>query len=172
MRRTNKGQSWGKHLDDKYPSEYYAWTNMKTRCYNKNYHLWKDYGGRGIEVCSQWRNGFEAFLSDLGPKPFPNAILDRIDNNKHYWPGNVRWINAVESSRNRRNVPRFTFCGETKTLPEWEVHSPVQRKVIWRRLKDGWHPSAAIFLPPQSTRRFDRTARVDIVRDIFEYRLK
>lgn len=84
-------------------SEYDAWRSMKKRCTNPNYKQWADYGGRGITVCKEWLDSFDAFLRDVGHKPEPHLTLDRIDNNGNYEAGNVRWADRTTQSRNRRN---------------------------------------------------------------------
>jgi len=84
-------------------SEYDAWRSMKQRCLNPNYKQWKDYGGRGIQICQEWADSFDAFLADVGKKPEPHLTLDRIDNNGNYEAGNVRWADRTTQSRNRRN---------------------------------------------------------------------
>jgi hypothetical protein len=73
---------------------------MKTRCLNPAFHAYHRYGGRGITVCSGWRDSFETFLRDMGPCP-TNLSLDRIDNDGHYEPGNCRWTTAMTQTRNR-----------------------------------------------------------------------
>ena len=84
-------------------SEYNAWRAMKKRCTNPKVKQWKDYGGRGIQVCTAWADSFEAFIADVGSKPEPHLTLDRIDNNGNYETGNVRWADRTTQSRNRRN---------------------------------------------------------------------
>jgi hypothetical protein len=134
-------------------SEYCAWSNMLTRCRNPKYSLFSEYGGRGITVCAAWQNSFEQFLADVGRKPNKASILDRIDPNGNYEPGNVRWASPIVSARNKRSVQIVCIEGVAKTIPEWEPTSPVSRKVIWRRLRDGWSGRDAVFLPPQSTKK-------------------
>ena len=80
-------------------------SGMKNRCYNKNHPSYKDYGGRGITICDEWRNSFEAFynyVSKLDHFNEPGRSLDRIDNNQGYCPGNVRWATAKEQANNKR----------------------------------------------------------------------
>lgn len=81
---------------------YQAWSGMIQRCTNpkhKNYHT---YGGRGIAVCDEWRNSFERFRDDMGPKPSPTHSIDRIDNAKGYSADNCRWATPKEQSQNSR----------------------------------------------------------------------
>jgi hypothetical protein len=79
---------------------YSSWASMINRCSGsmsgKNY---KWYGIKGIKVCESWLK-FECFYRDMGKRPL-KTILDRIDNNKGYEPGNCRWATYTESSRNR-----------------------------------------------------------------------
>ena len=87
--------------------EYQAWQGMKNRCYRKKTWNYSNYGGRGVTVCDAWRESFEAFYKDVGPRPFPEYSLDRIDNNGNYEPGNMRWTTAKVQANNRR--PRRTY---------------------------------------------------------------
>jgi hypothetical protein len=38
--------------------EYRVWTDMKSRCSNSQHHAYRNYGGRGIEVCARWKESF------------------------------------------------------------------------------------------------------------------
>lgn len=89
-----------------YTSEHRSWCHMKERCLNPNCKDWPDYGGRGITICDEWRDSFEAFFAYIGPKPDPSYSIDRIDVNGNYEPGNVRWADKWTQARNRRNSRR------------------------------------------------------------------
>lgn len=85
-----------------------VWQGMNQRCTNPNRKHYKHYGGRGIKVCEEWRNSFEAFrewaLSN-GYRPDAargECTLDRIDVNGNYCPENCRWITNAEQQRNKR----------------------------------------------------------------------
>ena len=85
--------------------EYMAWVNMWQRCTNENHPHYKDYGGRGISVCKEWKD-YSAFLNDMGRKPSPLLELDRIDNNSGYRKTNCRWATKATQLANRRNTRR------------------------------------------------------------------
>lgn len=88
----------------KHTPEYAAWRSMINRCHRPGNRNYPNYGGRGITVCDQWRNDFARFLEDVGKRPSDKHSLDRIDNDKSYEPGNVRWATSKEQIRNRRNT--------------------------------------------------------------------
>lgn len=79
--------------------EYAAWRKMKHRCsaeYEKK-HLYRD---KGIRVCGEWFNSFEAFYRDMGPRPSSQHSLDRIDTNRGYCKENCRWATIFEQNQN------------------------------------------------------------------------
>jgi hypothetical protein len=80
---------------------YEIWRAMRDRCNNPNHPDFKNYGGRGIKVCDRWNN-FATFLADVGERPHSKLVLDRIDNNGNYEPGNVRWTTYSESNKKKR----------------------------------------------------------------------
>jgi hypothetical protein len=74
---------------------------MRARC-APNYEEHHLYFDRGIRVCPEWERSFEAFLAHVGIKPDKALSLDRIDNDRGYEPGNVRWATASQQRCNQR----------------------------------------------------------------------
>ena len=129
-----------------YKNEYYSWASMKSRCLNKNYISYKDYGGRGITVCKKWLK-FEDFYKDMGKRP-EKMSLDRINNEKGYCKENCRWATMKQQSRNKRNNRLITFKGETKCLAEWAIKLKMEESTIRRRLRDWGNNVEKVFDTP------------------------
>lgn len=114
--RQNSGESARKHGEaakGQWTPEYRAWINMNTRCHNPNATRYKDWGGRGIIVCEEWRDDYPAFLAYVGRRPSPEHSIDRFpDPDGNYEPGNVRWATHIEQRLNqrKRNVPSSQEC--------------------------------------------------------------
>ena len=127
--------------------EYESWCHMIGRCYNPKNKDFHHYGGRGISICSKWRDSFPSFLSDIGRRPAPGYSLDRIDVNLGYSPVNCRWVKQKQQCRNKRTNRRITIDGVTKILCEWAEESGVSWQAIRYRLEAGWDPRTAVFTP-------------------------
>ena len=118
-------------------SEYRTWLNIKARCCNKNHLDFPGYGGRGITVCDEWKESFEAFYRDMGPRPSPQHSIDRRENDKGYSKENCRWATQKEQCNNRRTNVVYDFDGEKKTLTEWCQEFNVDYELVRKRIKKG-----------------------------------
>ena len=99
---------------------YRCWQDMKNRCYNPSRKKYEIYGGRGIIVCSEWKNSFENFSDWSLRNGYKEGLsIDRIDVNGNYCPENCRWTTMKEQNNNRRNNHKITINNETKNLCEW-----------------------------------------------------
>jgi hypothetical protein len=118
--------------------EYRCWQHIKTRCLNPKVREFKNYGGRGITVCDRWRESFEAFYADTGPRPSDKHSIDRFPNKDgNYEPGNCRWATQKEQQRNRTNNRIFVVAGFEACLQEHCDRAGVSHAVVLKRLAKG-----------------------------------
>jgi hypothetical protein len=117
--------------------EYDAYQHAKGRCQNPRNPSYPNYGGRGIRFLFK---SFEDWLSELGPRPSADHSIDRIDNDGHYEPGNVRWATNVQQGENRRTNRVLIIDGQSKTFSEWERYFgwPYRGSRVRERIKLGW----------------------------------
>lgn len=121
-----------------YPRLFGIWETMRGRCENPNRAKYKDYGGRGIQVCEEWHDAakFCEWALENGYKE--GLQIDRIDNNGNYEPLNCRWVTPKENSRNRRNTVYLSVKGETKSAAEWaEITCISSYTIYWWVKKKG-----------------------------------
>lgn len=85
---------------------YRLWKHVNERCADPRAVGYENYGGRGIQVYPAWREDYMEFkswiLSELGERPTPKHSLDRIENDGHYEPGNLKWATHREQMLGRR----------------------------------------------------------------------
>jgi len=86
------------------PPEYQIWAQIKQRCFNPNHPKYKDYGGRGITMDPRWKKSFTVFLADVGPREADNLSIERVDNEKGYFPENCKWADSFVQNKNKRNI--------------------------------------------------------------------
>lgn len=117
---------------------YKIWCSIKTRCNNPNFQHYNRYGGRGIKMCPEWENDFPRFATDIGDRPSKKHTIERIDNNKGYYPENCRWATKEEQSNNTKRNRYYTDKnGITKSMSQWAKDSDISFWTIRSRLDNG-----------------------------------
>ena len=101
--------------DDAFKRIRNIYKHMLKRCYNEKCPGYKNWGGRGIKVCEEWRNDFLNFYNwaiennfDVN-KPWYNCTIDRIDNDGNYEPSNCRFATAKQQRNNQRKMTKENY---------------------------------------------------------------
>lgn len=123
---------------------YKAWAAIRQRCLNPKDKRYPHYGGRGITVCDQWLESFEAFYRDTGDPP-PLYSLERRDNNAGYSPGNCLWATVAVQNRNTRRNRKITWRGRTQTLTDWAAEFGLPVNTLRYRLARADWDAEAVF---------------------------
>ncbi len=131
---------------------YKIWKGIKTRCFNTNDKGYKNYGGRGITMCPEWKDDFMAFHDWAFDNGYEEGLsIDRINNNGNYEPSNCRWVDNITQQNNRRVNRYLTFNGETHTYREWSRITGINHCTISVRInKYGWSVEKALTTPPRN----------------------
>ena len=152
-----------KYPNLEYNKQFYRLRNIYRRMINFcNDKSNKRYGGRGINVCNEWKNDFLAFYNWAINNGFDeqlewwNCTIDRINNDGNYEPNNCRWANNKIQSRNRSTNNLITFNGITHCIAEWEE---ITKLPIRNRLKIGWSIEKALTIPKFNNKAHYRTQR-------------
>lgn len=122
-----------------------SYRSMLERCYHSNHHAYKNYGGRGIEVCDRWLKDPKTFQEDMGVRP-AGTSLDRINNNLGYAPGNCRWASATQQIRNTRVNVNLCVGGRIACVTEWAEVIGVNPSNIFQRIKRNGKEATAAWL--------------------------
>lgn len=142
-----KHGEWGSRL-------HVLWKGIKARCYNKNNVNYKNYGGRGIKMCDEWRDNFLAFKEFMLSKGYDETLptgvqtIEREDVNGDYKPGNCKLVTKTEQCYNKRTNHFITYKGETKTITEFANEYKMDVETLFRRIcKFGYTVEEAIEKP-------------------------
>lgn len=120
---------------------YREWIGIRDRCNNPKNTYYKNYGGRGINVCKEWEedHGFENFYDWAMHNGYSDDLtIDRIDNDKGYSPDNCRWVNRFVQMNNQRGNRIIEYNGRTQTLAMWAREYGLKPRIVASRLKYGW----------------------------------
>lgn len=120
---------------------YGVWKSMKGRCYNSNVSQYKDYGGRSVVVCDEWKDNFIEF--------YKWGIKNGWDKNKQldkdikgssliYSPDTCSFVSAKKNSNKRRSSRFIEYKGDIKTVSEWADYFNISLKNLYQRMSRGW----------------------------------
>jgi hypothetical protein len=133
-RQLSQDRKMGQTLQEK--RTYANWCTMMGRCYKPYYKGYEDYGRRGIKVCARWHD-FDNFVADMGLKP-EGLMLERVDNDGDYEPGNCVWATREEQARNRTNTILLTYNGRTMCAKDWARELGLVPTTVYTRIRRGF----------------------------------
>ena len=127
----------------------YVFKGMKQRCYNPNAKSFKNYGGKGITICSEWLNNPLSFYDWAYSNGYAKGMsIERLDNTKGYSPQNCIFIPKNEQNKNRSNSIIITIGEETKCLSAWCREKNIYTETVKARVrKKGMSWEEALNLP-------------------------
>ena len=144
---------------------YGVWIDIKKRCYNENERSYKDYGGRGIEMCDEWKNDYKNFKNwaisagydeNAG---YMECTIDRIDVNGNYCPENCRWVDIKVQANNTRSNCVIEYNTEKHTLSEWANILGIKTTTLWTRIYTyNWSVEKAFTTPVRKMNYKEKTA--------------
>ena len=137
---------------DEYPKIdrlYSIWRKMRNRCLNPLNSEFKNYGGRGIDICSEWDNFYEFQEWALNAGYGPTLTLDRIDVNGDYGPENCRWVSIRRQQRNKRKTIYLTLDDVRKPMADWAEEIGISWRTLHSRYMRGWSDKRILTTPVQ-----------------------
>ena len=127
---------------------------MINRCYRVADISYKNYGGRGITVCKEWKNDFMAFYNWSISNGYKEGLtIDRINTNGNYEPSNCRWVSMKVQQNNRSNNRILEYKGQKKTITEWARICGLSYRNLHYRLKNGYSIEQAIEKPKRCLKK-------------------
>ena len=118
---------------------YQIWNSMKQRCSNPKAISYKYYGARGVTVCQEWLNSFQAFYDWAIANGYAdNLSIDRRNANGNYCPENCRWTTVKEQQNNTSYNRLITYGEETHNITQWAEILNIPRNVLYNRVRRGW----------------------------------
>jgi hypothetical protein len=163
-RREWSRQKFTTHGMDATPT-YRTWTHMNDRCRNPKAHNYRFYGGRGIQVCDEWRASFAQFLKDMGPRPSLKHSIDRRDNDGPYCAANCVWSTHTDQMNNRSTNVTLTLNGVSHSYAEWSAITGIPAEVLCLRISRHWSVEKALTQPRRHWPKPKRSGRPAFHRD-------
>lgn len=133
-----------------------TWNGMRSRCNIESSSGYKDYGGRGINVCAEWLENFTNFYDWAIKNGYTDELtIERREVNGNYEPSNCCWIPKSEQCKNRRNNRYIEINGVVKTLTEWSRESGIGMDTIDMRIRYGFRKDDILGKPQRNLVKID-----------------
>lgn len=124
---------------------YRIWNGMKQRCANPKTIGYRYYGGKGVTVCQEWQNSFQAFYDWAMANGYDDHLsIDRMDSNGNYCPENCVWSTSKEQQNNTSYNRLYSYNGETHNIMQWSEITGIHPNMLYKRLLRGWSIEKAL----------------------------
>lgn len=129
------------------------WDCMHERCERVKHPHYDAYGGRGINVCEEWKE-YLPFAEWARNNGYTDELtIDRIDVNGNYEPNNCRWITMKEQHSNKRSNRIIEYRGQKYTLTQLAEKSGIKKTTLKERINLGWSIEDAVERPVRQRTR-------------------
>lgn len=113
------------------------WAKMKERCYNPHRPAYKNYGGKGVGVCDEWKDNFLEFYDwSISNGYNDDLTIDRVDSNGDYSPLNCRWVTLSENVRQKSKNSFITIGNLSLTIHEWAIRLNMSPATLMSRYRE------------------------------------
>ena len=124
------------------------WYGMKQRCYNPKHPHYHNYGGKGIKVCKAWAESYLNFAKWALKNGYQDGLtIDRLDNDKGYFPANCRWVTYLEQGKNRATNRVLVYKGKAYIMVDLARETGIKKSTLRERLNRGWSVEEAVETP-------------------------
>lgn len=121
-----------------YTKIYKIWIAMKQRCYYKKYKYYKNYGGKGIKVCDEWKNSIINFYEWALKNGYEDGLsIERVDINKDYCPENCKWIPKNQQQKNTSRTKLYKYKNEKETIYFFSKKYKIPQSSFYRKIRKG-----------------------------------
>lgn len=122
------------------------WSEIKYRCKNNTHETYKTYEKKGIKMCQEWESDFMNFYRWAVENGYVDDLtIDRIDNNKGYYPENCRWVtNKVQMNNQDRSV-RILYKNEWLPISKVAELEKKPYMTIYSRIRRGRYPKRRLY---------------------------
>lgn len=141
----------GTRINGKATRLYRIYRGIKTRLYNPNVQEYPRYGGRGLDMCGEWRNDFQSFRKWALRNGYSDLLtIERVDNKKGYYPSNCIWATPKEQGKNTKKTVYVEYNGKREKLLDLTERFGLSHNLVWERIhKLGMSVEEAIARPPR-----------------------
>lgn len=125
---------------------YSTWNGIIGRCYNDKNERYKDYGGRGVIMCNEWRNDFMSFYNWAITNGWKQGLqIDKDIKARRigkegliYSPDMCSIVTRTENLNSTRSNKYLTFNDAALTVSQWAHKLNIDAFLIYKRLRRGW----------------------------------